>query len=61
MTSFIVLCVSLISVALTVWVARTLHKNGRVFLIDAFHAVSHGRSVNETNVDQIEPTQHDIH
>jgi len=24
----------LISVALTVWVARTLHKNGRVFLID---------------------------
>lgn len=26
----------LISVAVTVWVARTLHKNGRVFLIDAF-------------------------
>ena len=26
-----------ISIALTVWVARTLHKNGRVFLIDAFH------------------------
>src|SRR3954451_10349173 len=26
-----------ISVALTVWVARTLHKNGRIFLIDAFH------------------------
>jgi hypothetical protein len=26
-----------ISVLLTVWVARTLHKNGRVFLIDAFH------------------------
>ena len=25
-----------ISVALTVWVARTLHKNGRVFLVDAF-------------------------
>lgn len=25
-----------ISVALTVWVARTLHKNGRVFLIDSF-------------------------
>ncbi len=25
-----------ISVALTVWVARTLHKNGRYFLIDAF-------------------------
>lgn len=26
-----------ISISLTVWVARTLHKNGRVFLIDAFH------------------------
>ncbi|MGH9943052.1 MAG: hypothetical protein ACRD9R_11925 [Pyrinomonadaceae bacterium] len=26
----------LISVALTVWVARTLHKNGRVFLVDVF-------------------------
>jgi len=26
-----------ISVALTVWVARTLHRNGRVFLIDRFH------------------------
>jgi cytochrome c biogenesis protein CcdA len=26
-----------ISIALTVWVARTLHKNGRVFLVDAFH------------------------
>jgi hypothetical protein len=25
-----------ISVVMTVWVARTLHKNGRVFLIDAF-------------------------
>jgi hypothetical protein len=25
-----------ISVALTIWVARTLHKNGRVFLIDVF-------------------------
>lgn len=24
------------SVALTVWVARTLHRNGRVFLVDAF-------------------------
>ena len=27
----------LISVMLTIWVARTLHRNGRVFLIDAFH------------------------
>jgi hypothetical protein len=25
-----------VSVALTVWVARTLHKNGRVFLVEAF-------------------------
>src|ERR1017187_3453333 len=25
-----------ISVALTLWVAQTLHKNGRVFLVDAF-------------------------
>jgi hypothetical protein len=25
-----------ISVGLTVWVARTLHKNGRVFLVDSF-------------------------
>jgi hypothetical protein len=27
----------LISVFLTVWVARTLHKNGRVFLIEVFN------------------------
>ncbi|PCI36279.1 MAG: hypothetical protein COB53_10155 [Elusimicrobia bacterium] len=26
-----------ISIAITVWVAGTLHKNGRVFLVDAFH------------------------
>jgi hypothetical protein len=26
-----------LSVALTVWVARTLHKNGRVFLVESFH------------------------
>ena len=26
-----------ISIALTVWVVRTLHKNGRVFLVDVFH------------------------
>lgn len=25
-----------LSLALTVWVARTLHKNGRVFLVDVF-------------------------
>ena len=26
-----------ISLAVTVWVARTLHRRGRVFLVDAFH------------------------
>ncbi len=26
----------LISIGLTVWVARTLHKNGRIFLVEAF-------------------------
>ena len=27
----------LISIGLTIWVAGTLHKNGRLFLVDAFH------------------------
>lgn len=27
----------LASVLLTIWVAHTLHKNGRIFLVDAFH------------------------
>jgi hypothetical protein len=27
----------LISVILTIWVARTLHKRGAIFLVDAFH------------------------
>ena len=35
-----------ISIALTVWVARTLHKNGRVFLVDVFHG-------NETLADSV--------
>ena len=26
-----------ISIALTTWVAHTLHKNGRIFLVDVFH------------------------
>jgi hypothetical protein len=26
-----------VSLAITVWVARTLHTNGRLFLVDAFH------------------------
>jgi hypothetical protein len=25
-----------ISISLTIWVARTLHKNGRIFLVDSF-------------------------
>ena len=39
----------IISASLTVWVARTLHKNGRLFLVDCFHghekladSVNHG-------------------
>jgi hypothetical protein len=27
----------LISITLTIWVARTLHKRGAIFLVDAFH------------------------
>lgn len=35
-----------LSIALTVWVARTLHKNGRVFLVDSFRG-------NETLADSV--------
>jgi hypothetical protein len=35
-----------ISIGLTIWVARTLHKNGRVFLVDVFHG-------NETLADSV--------
>jgi hypothetical protein len=31
----------LLSVTLTIWVARTLHHNGRVFLVEAFHGNEH--------------------
>jgi hypothetical protein len=27
----------ILSLGITIWVARTLHKNGRIFLVDAFH------------------------
>ena len=40
MHDYTVLCYSLylaLSVSLTIWVARTLHRNGRVFLVEAFH------------------------
>ena len=30
-------CYLAVSLAVTIWVARTLHRSGRVFLIDAFH------------------------
>ncbi len=37
-----------VSLAVTVWVARTLHRSGRIFLIDAFHGnVSLADSVNQ--------------
>jgi hypothetical protein len=36
-TTYTYLIYLAISVTLTVWVARTLHKNGRVFLVDVFH------------------------
>ncbi len=39
MTPIIITYISylIISISLTVWVARTLHKNGRIFLVDACH------------------------
>lgn len=36
----------LVSVLLTIWVARTLHRNGRVFLVEAFHG-------NESMADSV--------
>ncbi len=36
-TLFAYLAYVTISVGLTVWVGRTLHKNGRAFLVDVFH------------------------
>jgi len=38
-----------ISIAVTIWVARTLHRSGRVFLIDAFH----GNDVLADSVNQL--------
>src|SRR5215467_11685343 len=35
-----------VSVTLTVWVARKLHRNGRVFLVDVFHG-------NESMADSV--------
>jgi hypothetical protein len=36
LTVWTYLCYLAISIALTVWVARALHKNGRIFLVDSF-------------------------
>ncbi|HEY3566373.1 MAG TPA: hypothetical protein VGP73_00470 [Thermoanaerobaculia bacterium] len=39
-TDFVVVtyCLYLaVSICLTIWVARTLHRNGRLFLVDVFH------------------------
>jgi hypothetical protein len=35
-----------VSIGLTIWVARTLHRNGRVFLVEAFHG-------NESMADSV--------
>ena len=34
---YIYIAYTIVSIAMTVWVARTLHKNGRIFLLDAFN------------------------
>ncbi len=31
------MCYLAVSIVLTIWVAKTLHKNGRIFLVDVFH------------------------
>lgn len=37
----------LIAVPVTIWVARTLHRNGRVFLVECFHGnIEMAESVN---------------
>ncbi|CAM5702851.1 hypothetical protein SBADM41S_02918 [Streptomyces badius] len=38
----------LISVALTVWVARTLSRNGRIFLADVLHGEQEARRTPST-------------
>jgi hypothetical protein len=37
---YVIVCYAVylvLSLIITVWVAHTLHKNGRIFLVDAFH------------------------
>ena len=38
-----------ISIALTIWVARTLHRSGRIFLLDALH----GNALLADSVNQL--------
>ena len=33
---YIYIAYTIISIAMTIWVARTLHRNGRIFLVEAF-------------------------
>jgi hypothetical protein len=40
---------TLISIAMTIWVARTLHRNGHIFLVQAFH----GREDMATSVNHL--------
>ncbi|HEU5079181.1 MAG TPA: hypothetical protein VFT72_08200 [Opitutaceae bacterium] len=45
----VVICYAIylpVSVVLTIWVAGTLHRNGRIFLVQAFHG-------NETMADSV--------
>ena len=52
----------LISIALTVWVARTLHRSGRIFLVDAFHGNELlADSVNHLLVVRLLPGQRRLH
>jgi hypothetical protein len=38
MSTVIAYCIYItLSLAITLWVATTLHKNGKIFLVDAFH------------------------
>ena len=34
---YIYIAYTITSIGMTIWVARTLHKNGRIFLLDAFN------------------------
>ena len=51
---YIYIAYTIISISMTVWVARTLHKNGRIFLYGSFAGVYllatfQGQPVNVTS------------